>query len=122
MIDMSQYSDSYKDAYGFRPLASHCEWLAAQSVEVQQQEMDYVQAEIDRQIEEQRQLEKTSQDEFESRIVLLIESGARDRETALRWIVDGDEDAADGGEFFCYLHNLPSSYIAQIDAAVKSLG
>jgi hypothetical protein len=38
--------------------------------------------------------------------------GARDRETALRWIIDASPAAGDW-EYFCFLNGLPYGYFKQ---------
>ena len=47
--------------------------------------------------------------EFEARVASVIETGAADRATALRWIADAD-GCADDLEHLCYVNGLPFSY------------
>ena len=47
---------------------------------------------------------------FEETIKLVCESGAGDRETALRWLMEASE--ADGDwDYFCYLNGIPCGYV-----------
>ena len=87
-------SDLYKDVYGIRPRGYNFhEWsfneLAGFVNDLSQQ------AEDDRKHEEK--MEKEAEIEFNKRIQEIIELGAGDKKTALRWLFSGDE--YDQGEY-----------------------
>ncbi len=81
------YSDYHKDAYGFRPRYNYSDYTLEQLV-ADFERFGKVFDENQRQaeIEQKRNLEA-----FESRIASTIQLGANDRQTALKWICDGDE-------------------------------
>lgn len=78
------YSDMFKDAYGFRPRG-----MTPDTVEEIRAELDDLQDEVDRILEEERQERKEAVASFEARVQEVIGIGAGDRETALRWIAEG---------------------------------
>ena len=111
----STYSDAYKDAYGFRPRGMSSEqW---NSVEWFKQELEFLNGEIARRISEEEDGEKLAIERFEKSVVSMIEAGAKDRETALRWIFDAEElDASSAFELesFCYQRGLPYNYFKKV--------
>lgn len=101
------YSDFYKDLHGFRPRPSSderwnsLEWLEAQIEELRAYAPIVAAQEAAR--------EKAAIEEFEALVATTIASGAKNRETALRWIMDGSECDGDW-EYLCYHHGLPYGY------------
>ena len=106
-----QYWDMYKDAYGVRPRGiDTSSWTEADF------EREFVQLSktIDENYREQLASEAKAVERFEAQVTSFIQSGAKDREMALRWIheaegSDGDED------YLCYLIGLPYSYFRKLD-------
>lgn len=100
--------DAYKDAYGFRPRGVEVgHWTA----EFFRSDLEFLGKEIDRRLEEERQEELLCIEKFEALVASTIQSGARDRETALRWIMEGCPAARDGDwDFLCYEYGLPYGY------------
>lgn len=82
------FSDMHKDAYGFRP-RSH-EFYDATPAR-KQEIWDSVYADVLAEIDREAQREAADLKEFESQINLRIALGAGDRETALRWMTQGEE-------------------------------
>lgn len=110
----SIYSDAYKDAYGFRPrgMSGEC-W---NSVEWLKEELEFLDGEIARRIAEAEEEGKVAVEIFEKLIVDMIEAGAKDRETALRWIFDAEDldiNSKFDRESFCYQRGLPYYYFAK---------
>lgn len=99
------FSDMYKDAWGCRPRMDTSEW----TVEDFEQEFDILQEVIKK--EEQRLAERERQSiaRFEQRVADAIQMGARDRETAIRWIVDSEGAE---GDALCYTLGLPYNYFS----------
>ena len=100
------YWDMYKDAYGVRP-----RWIdtTAWTLEVFEAEFASLataieQAEVQRRADEAEAVAK-----FEQHIVNTMCMGARDRETALNWIMDASNANGDW-EYLCYDLGLPYSY------------
>ena len=110
MSDLEQaqsiFWDMYKDAHGIRPrgidtstwtLADfHLEFASLQEVIVREQ--------ANRQVAEKEAIAK-----FEQHVTNTICMGARDRETALRWIMDASNANGDW-EYLCYDLGLPYHY------------
>ena len=106
-----QFWDMYKDAYGVRQRGiDTSSWTEADF------EREFVQLSktIDENYREQLASEAKAVERFEAQVTSFIQSGAKDREMALRWIheaegSDGDED------YLCYLIGLPYSYFRKLD-------
>lgn len=111
----SIYSDAYKDAYGFRPrgMSGEC-W---NSVEWLKEELKFLDGEIARRISEAEEDGKVAVEIFEKTVTAMIEAGAKDRETALRWIFDAEEIDASSAfdlEGFCFERGLPYNYFKKV--------
>lgn len=104
----SEFSDCYKEIYNFRPSAYYdspewndATWLREQLVKLEDQaarELSYQEASEFRAIES-----------FEKKVCDVISVGAKDRETAIRWILDAN-DALDDPEILAYSLGLPYDY------------
>ena len=108
-FDSNIVSDLHKDAYGFRP--GHA-WYESwdQSTDAEKQEIwDDLIVAVDRSIADEKAREQESVLRFEELVAKNIELGAKDRATALRWIMDASEANGDW-EYLCYLNYLPYQY------------
>lgn len=79
-------SDLHKDARGYRPVESFWEGWNELSDEDKQDVFDMLVEELKINEAAERELEKESITRFEARIQDVINLGAGDRKTALRWI------------------------------------
>ena len=101
-----QYWDMYKDAYGVRPRGidtsawSESEFMA---------EFDTLAKVIEAEEIARKEAEAIAVQKFEQHVTNTICMGARDRETALRWIMDASTASGDW-EYFCFLNGLPYGY------------
>lgn len=100
----SIYSDLHKDVYGVK-----ARWYRAESVEQARKDLERLQAAGEEVWAQERACQDLASQRFEQRVLDTIQSGAKDRETALRWIhqaenTDGDE------EYLCYQVGLPYGY------------
>lgn len=98
------YSDYHKDAYGFRPRYDYSNYTLEQLI------ADYEKFSkvVDENMREEEIAQKRNIDAFETRIADVIKLGANDRQTALKWICDGDEvDAWDIG-FYLWKQGISS--------------
>ena len=100
------YWDMYKDAYGVRP-----RWIdtTAWTLEVFEAEFASLataieQADIQRKADEAEAIAK-----FEQHVINTMCMGARDRETALRWIMDASTANGDW-DYLCWDLGLPYGY------------
>jgi hypothetical protein len=101
-----QYWDMYKDAYGVRPRGiDTTDWTETQF------EAEFVQLgkTIDANYKEQLAQEEVAQHDFEMRVLGLLQTGAKDRDMALRWIHEAEGSNGDD-EYLCYLLGLPYRY------------
>jgi hypothetical protein len=101
--------DAYKDAYGFRPRGIN---TSSWSLEDFNKELELLGATIQQGEAARREDEARAVVKFTKRIQDVIEAGAGDRETALRWIHDADGANGDW-EYLCYLNGLPYNYFAK---------
>jgi hypothetical protein len=108
-----QYWDMYKDAYGVRPRGvDTAGWTEAQF----EAEFALLGKEIDSNYKEQLAREEVAAHDFEMRILSLLQSGASDREMALRWIHEAEGSDGDE-EYLCYLVGLPYGYFRVAEVA-----
>lgn len=108
------YSDMYKDAHGIRPRhVDTTHWTEEMFVaEFEALELVIRQEELLRAFNEGQAIER-----FEVRMANLMATGAQDRATAIRWIMDAE--GADGDtEYADYLLGLPYGYISKIATKV----
>lgn len=101
-----QFWDMYKDAYGVRPRGID---TSTWTLEDFRKEFTLLGEIIDREERERIASEAEAVKKFEQHVTNTICMGARDRETALRWIMDASEANGDW-EYFCYLNGLPYGY------------
>ena len=106
-----QYWDMYKDAYGVRPRGIDTStWTEAQF------EAEFVQLgkTIEANYKEQLASEAKAIERFEAQVTSFIESGAKDRATAIRWFHEAEQTNGDD-EYLCYCLGLPYRYFV-VDA------
>ena len=102
----AEHYDFYKDVHGIRPRWMNYDAMTVEELEL---EMKQLSTEADYVFAEEKRIQEENVAKFEQHVTNIICMGARDRETALRWIMDASE--ADGDwEYFCYLNGLPYSY------------
>ncbi len=107
MLDL--ISDIYKDAYGFRPSGQYMvKW---NELSLDERELEW--ARLTDMVEENLLEEKKETNiailEFEKAIIIALEAGASDRDTAIRWMLDVEgllEDNNDTG-YICWMLGLP---------------
>ena len=106
------YSDMHKDAYGFRPRG---EWTNM-STEALISDMEYFGKLIDASVAEEAIAEAKAVEALGARLASLIEMGAPNRATAMRWELEsqGDvltlqSDAQFDIGYYCYCMGMPYS-------------
>ena len=99
------YRDMHKDAYGFRPRFDYSGWTL-DKFNSQFELMGQI-IEADNKVEKENQ-EKSAHD-FEMRVLSLLQTGAKDRTMAVRWIHEAEGSNGDN-EYLCFLLGLPYSY------------
>lgn len=98
--------DFYKDVHGVRPRWMNYDAMTEQQLE---KELDQLAKEAEVEAQAQQEREGRAMHDFEMRMLSLLQSGARDREQALRWIHEAEDTNGDD-EFLCFLLGLPYGY------------
>jgi hypothetical protein len=101
-----QYWDMYKDAYGVRPRGIDTTSWTAYAFQV---EFEHLALTIQANDIARAEAEATAVKNFEQHVINTMCMGARDRETALRWIMEASTANGDW-EYFCFLNGLPYRY------------
>ena len=115
-------SDLHKDAYGFRPSESFwVNWNCA-SDDAKQTVWDGLIDAFDRAVDEQKAAYDAAKSEYEARLAEYISLGAKDRATAIRWLVQSLElteaDKWYGAEYICYTLGLPNSMKSEFEEVI----
>jgi len=104
--------DLYKDVNGIRP-----RWMDFKSMSDAELKATYdgLLVDLERHNVEEAGREAEAVKAFEAKIAELIETGAGDRETAIRWLRDaeGDEQIQYDDGYFEYSYGLPYGYLKQ---------
>jgi len=104
-----QFWDMYKDAYGVRP---RCVDTSGWTEEEFMAEFETLGRVIEREEIARKEAEAEATTKFEQHVTNTMCMGAKDRATALRWIMDASQ--ADGDwEYFCFLNGLPYGYFRE---------
>lgn len=103
------YWDMHKDAYGFRPRGIDTSTWTLEDFKREFEVLDQV---IMAEEEQRHDAEAFAVKNFEQHVTNTICMGARDRETALRWIMDASQANGDW-EYFCFLNGLPYGYFQE---------
>jgi len=101
-----QYWDMYKDAHGIRPRGIDTSTWTEEDF---REEFEYLGRLITEQEEARVEAEHMASVKFEQRVVNLMCMGARDRETALRWIHEAEGTGGDD-EYLCWTLGLSYGY------------
>lgn len=101
-----QYWDMYKDAYGVRPRGVDTSTWTEYAFQV---EFEHLALTIQANDIQRQEAEAIAVKNFEQHVINTMCMGARDRETALRWIMDASTANGDW-EYFCFLNGLPYRY------------
>lgn len=101
------YCEMHKDAYGVK-----ARWYRAESVEQARADIASLSLAVDAAIARERAAEQEAITNFEALVGKTMSMGAKTRESALRWIMDGSRCNSDW-EFLCYEYGLPYGYFKQ---------
>jgi len=105
-----QYWDMYKDAYGVRPRGID---TSSWTVEQFEEEFESLQKAINANYEQEKEQQANAMVAFEARVAKVIDSGARNRNTAMRWIHEAEGSQGDD-EYLCFLVGLPYGYFKKV--------
>ena len=109
-----QYWDMYKDAYGSRPRGIDTTAWTEDEFEAEFVQLAKV---IDANYTQQLAQEEVAKHDFEMRMLSLLQTGAKDREMAMRWIHEAEGSNGDD-EYLCFLLGLPYRYFVVDTVAV----
>ena len=84
------FSDLHKDVYGFRPRGTLMEEWHERTPRQKQELWNALCDELEENTKREKIVEQECVNEFEARVQDVIELGAENRETALRWIVGSE--------------------------------
>jgi hypothetical protein len=122
-FDETIVSDLHKDAYGYRPDAYFWEEWTQCGDDTRQAMWDNLLVELDQARDREAQEQIAAINAFELEIANALDVGARSREDAVRWIVQGlelsDIDMMYGGSYICFLKGLPYRMSAMFDNAIN---
>ena len=88
--------------------------LQAMTEQELEAELNYLSEVIDRNEIEREAEEAEAIVRFEDRVKSLIETGAGDRETAIRWIRQAEDAEYGDMDFLCYTLGLPYGYFKEV--------
>lgn len=111
-FDDNTVSDLHKDAFGFRPSQSWWGYWAASNPDGKQAEWDGLIAALERRVAEDKAAEERAVVRFEALVNTTTAAGAKDRTTALQWLMDGSDCGGDW-DYFAWTHGLPYRYFAK---------
>ena len=104
------YWDMYKDAYGVRPRGiDTTDWTEAQF----EAEFVYLGNISEANYKEQLASEAKAVERFEAQVESFVQSGAKDRETAIRWFHEAEQTNGDE-EYLCFCLGLPYGYFREV--------
>lgn len=101
-------SDLHKDVYGFRPRGVYD--FESMSVDDIEDEIERLIPELNKVVEEEEELQRLAIVDFEKTVTDTIANGAGNRTTALKWLMDAEEDDFLTDNYFCYTYGLPYNY------------
>ena len=101
-----QFWDMYKDAYGVRPRGIDTSSWTEADFEAEFVSLSKV---IEQENRARVESEERAAHDFEMRVLGLLQSGAKDREMALRWVHEAEGSNGDD-EYLCYLVGLSYGY------------
>ena len=104
--DTDLLSDLHKDARGFRPSREFFETWEFADADTRQAIWNDLIEELDETMAREKEEQQLAIAEFEKSVQNIMLSGAGDRKTAIRWIVDGLDCDGDYS-YACYLLGLP---------------
>lgn len=120
-FDDNTVSDLHKDACGFRPSSGFWDFWSTASDDQKQATWDNLISVLDDTIAREEAITKENLAKFEELIDVTMASGARDRSTALTWIISTYESEA-GGDlgYIEYLMGIPYGTLAREMEAVNA--
>jgi hypothetical protein len=123
-FDENAISDLHKDAYGFRPGQYFWADWAEASDHGKQEIWDELIVVLHRAVAEEEERERVAISDFERDISHNMAHGAKDRATAIFWMLDStleDWTLSYGGEHACFTFGLPFSMQTELNPIIDQL-
>ena len=121
-FDEAIVSDLHKDTYGFRPGEYFWDRWNSGSDDKKQEMWDDLCRSLDQTLAAEKAAYDAAKSEYEARLAEYISIGAKDRATAIRWLVQSLEltetDKWYGAEYICYTLGLPNSMQSEFKGVV----
>jgi len=109
-FDDNIISDLHKDARGFRPSEYFWEEWTQSPDDIKQKIWDYLCEELEQSMKQQEADEAAALAEFTERVIDTQLAGAGDMQTAIRWIIEGEDfsdiDYCYGADYCAYHFGL----------------
>ena len=106
-FDTDLFSDLHKDAYGFRPHSGFWNWLESATDDEKQTEWDSLIDAMEAREQQRKEAQAQAVVRFEALVGKTREAGAKTREDAIRWLMEGEDDVG----YFEYLMGIPYGYV-----------
>ena len=115
-FDENTVSDFHKDSYGFRP--SHGWWtIWHTSTDSEKQAIwDDLGREMEQRNIRENDREVLAIEKFEKLVAETISYGAKTRQKAIEWLMQGTSYVGDDVEFFEYTQGIPYGYVNRTSA------
>ena len=114
-FDENTVSDLHKDAFGFRPSQNWWADWSSMNDEGKQQEWDSLLVSLERSMVQDKADEAVAVEKFAALVAKTIASGAKNVETAHRWIMEASDCNGDW-DYLCWSHGLPYTYFGKHSA------
>jgi hypothetical protein len=106
-FDTDTFSDLHKDALGFRPHSGFWHWLKSATDDERQAEWDSLIVALETREQQRQEAQRAATVRFETLVAKTQAVGARTREDAIRWLMEGESDVG----YFEYLMGIPYGYV-----------
>ena len=120
-FDETILSDLFKDAYGFRPRENFWNTWKSADNDRKQRIWDELLRSLDFALDEAKAQEAYAIEQYELQLAQILDTGAGDRQTAIRWLVESITDEFDrqyGAGFVCYKLGLPYTMEKEFEGCV----
>ncbi len=113
-FDENLFSDLHKDSVGFRPNAQFFHWIETATDDEKESEWNSLIRTMEARMEREAVYEREAIASFETAVATTIASGAKDRATAIEWLMAAELEEHFKGdvEHFEYRLGIPFGYVS----------
>jgi len=117
-LNVSHVYDLHKEVWGFKPDYAHLMEMSPEDLVVMENDLS---ASLESKLSHEAAEERQNVVEFEVEVAEMLEIGAQDRRTAIRWILDAEELGAQWtGDYATWRMGLPKTYVAEFEATLSA--